>query len=63
MGFFCFLCHQHILQRAVQTSLKKQLDPMGPIASQGVSIPEFLREPIAACDFKGGSEPPDPAHI
>ena len=39
-----FTCHQHILQRAVRTSLEKQLDPMGPIAYQGVSIPEFLRK-------------------
>ena len=38
----------------------------GPNASRGVSIPEFLRKPIATCDFPGeggpgrGSGPPAP---
>ena len=32
-------------------SLEKQLGLMGQIASQGVSIPEFLRKPIATCLF------------
>ena len=41
-------------QRAVQITLKKQLDPMGPIASPGGSVPEYLRKPIATCDFPGG---------
>ena len=45
--------HQHISQRAVRTSLKKQLDPLGPIAFRGWSLPEFLRLPIATCDFPG----------
>ena len=34
--------HQSISQRDV-----------GPIASQEVFVPEFLRKPIAACDFTG----------
>ena len=49
-----FFSHQHISQRAVQTSLRKQLDP-SPIASGGWSVPEFLRKPTATCDFPGGS--------
>ena len=47
----------------VRTSLEKQLDPMGPIASRGVSmIPKFLRQPIATYDLLGGerSGPPAP---
>ena len=61
-----FFYHQHILQRAVQTSLRKQLDPMamGPIASQGRSIPECLRNCLASCDFPGGVQtlsPPSPS--
>ena len=46
-----FFSHQCILQVAVQTSLGKQLDPRGPIASRGGSVPVFLRKPIATCDF------------
>ena len=38
----------------VRTSLEKQLDPRGPIASRGRSVPVFLRKPIASCDFPGG---------
>ena len=26
---------------------------MGPISYQGVSVPVFLRKPIATCDFPG----------
>ena len=52
-----FLKHQHISQRAVQTSLKKQIDPIRvSIASRGESVPEFLRKPIATCEFQGGGE-------
>ena len=47
---FC-LSHQHISQRALQTSLEQQLDPRGPIAALGGSVPDFLRKPIATCDF------------
>ena len=32
-----FCSHQHISQRVVRTSLQKQLDLRGPIASQGGS--------------------------
>ena len=46
-----FLSYQRISQRAVQISLEKQLDPSGPIASPRGSVPEFLRKPIATCDF------------
>ena len=28
--------------------------PMGPIASRGMFVSEFLRKPIATCDFPGG---------
>ena len=41
--FLRIFSHQRIAQRAVGTSLEKQLDPMGPIASRGVSILVFLR--------------------
>ena len=37
--FFFFFGYQSLPQRAVKTSLEKQLDPMGPIASRGVSVP------------------------
>ena len=49
-----FFSHQHISQRAVQTSLEKLLDPLGPIASRERSVPVFLRKPIATCNFHGG---------
>ena len=57
--FFLFVflvmpCH------ALRTSLKKQLHPMGPIASRGRSVPEFLRTPIATCDFLGSPDPMSP---
>ena len=55
---YYFFSYQRISQRIVQTSLKKQLDPMGPIASQGGSIQVFLRKPIFTCDFPGPSGPP-----
>ena len=45
--------HQRKIQRAVRTYLEKQLDPLGPTASRGGSVPEFLRKPIATCDFPG----------
>ena len=53
-----FFSHQRISQRDVQTSLKKQLDPRGPIASRGGSVPVFLRKHISHLDFPGGSRPP-----
>ena len=37
-----FLNYQRISQRAVQTSLEKQLDPRGPIASRGISKETLL---------------------
>ena len=40
----------------IRTSFEKQMDAMGPIASRGVSIPEFLKKFIAICDFPGGGE-------
>ena len=30
------------------------MDPLGPIASRGGSVPVFLRKHIATCDFPGG---------
>ena len=54
--------HQRISQRAVQTSLEKQLDPldpMGPIASPGVSVSTLSNATIATCHFPGGG--PDPS--
>ena len=39
---------------------QKQLDPQGPIASQGGSIPVFLRKAIATYDFTWGILPPPP---
>ena len=56
-GFFCQEC---ISQRAVWTSLEKQLDLRGPIAFRGVSVPEFIRKPIATCDFPGVGRSPVP---
>ena len=58
--YYYFFSHQHISQRAVQTSLEKQLD-LSPIASGGGSVPVFLRKSIATCDFPGGwGGGPDP---
>ena len=41
--------------------------PRSPIASQGGSVPVFLRKHIATCDFPGGSVAPAPlsgsAHV
>ena len=51
--FFLF-SHQSNLQRAVRT--------LGPIASQGWSVPECLREPTATCDFPGWLSPCPPPH-
>ena len=47
--------HLRISQKAVWTSLDKQLGPWAPIASHGGSVPVFLRKPIATCDFSKGS--------
>ena len=52
--FLIIFSHQSVSQRVVRTALEKQLDPMGPIASRGVSVPEFLRKPRATCDFSMG---------
>ena len=52
-----FFSHQRILQRAVRSSLEKQLDSKGPIASRWGSVQEFLMELIAAYDFPGGPDP------
>ena len=47
--FFCFaFSHQHISERAVRTLV--------PIASRGGSVPDFLRKPMATCDFPGGGQ-------
>ena len=45
------------LQRAVRTSLEKQLDPLGP-ASRGGSVQELIRNPIATRGFPGGVQTP-----
>ena len=59
-----FFSHQRISQRTAWTSLEKQLDPMGPMASRWGSVPEFLRKPIATYDFPGwGSGPLSPFWI
>ena len=42
-----FFSHQCVSQRAVATSLKKQLDLRGPIASLEGSVPVFLRKPYS----------------
>ena len=34
--------------------------PRGPIASQGWSVPEYLRKPVATCDIPVGFRPPVP---
>ena len=37
-------------------------EAIGPIVPRGVSVPIFLRKPIATCDFPGGPDPlPPPA--
>ena len=46
----CF-SHQHTSQRAVRTSIKMQLEPLGPIAPQGESVPVLLRKHISTCNF------------
>ena len=43
--------HQRILERSVRTSPVKHLGSKGPFASRGGSVPVFLREHIATCDF------------
>ena len=54
--FFSLFSHQ-----VVGTSLEKQLDPEGPIASQGGSLPVLLRKHIATCDIPGmGLDPLSP---
>ena len=49
----------NIFQRDVRTSPERHLDPLGPIASRGASVPVFLMKPI---DFQGvrTSCPPPP---
>ena len=49
-----FFSLQSITQWPLRTSLEKQLDPRGPIAYQGVSVPAFLTKPMATCGFQGG---------
>ena len=49
-----YFSHQRISQRVVRTSLKKQLDTLGPIASRRGSVPVFLRKSLATSDFPGG---------
>ena len=49
--FFSSFIHQRIIQGVVRTSLEKQLDPRGPIASRGWSVPVVFSKPIATCSF------------
>ena len=51
-------CYQRISKRAVRTSFEKQLD-LGLIASQGGSVPVFIRKSIATFDLPavGGRNP------
>ena len=55
--FFFFFSYQRNQQRAVKKPVEKQLDLMDPIASPRVSVPDFLRKPIATCDFPGDPDP------
>ena len=56
-----FLSHQRISQRAVRSSLEKQLDPRGPVASRGESVPVFLRKLWPLVTFQeGGVRTPFP---
>ena len=57
-GNFIRVCFSY--QRIVQISIEKQLDSMSPIASREGSVPDFLRKPIATCDFPGGADQPPP---
>ena len=43
-----------VSQRAVRTSLEKQLDPLGSNCYSRGSLPVFIRKHIATCDFPGG---------
>ena len=55
--FFCVLFFQsssYITEGRTDQPREKQLDPLGPIASRGGSVPEFLRKPITTCDLPGG---------
>ena len=49
-----FLSSFYSVNGFVRTSLLKQLDPPGPIASRGRSVPVFLRKHIITCDFPVG---------
>ena len=55
-----FFIHQHISQRAAQTSLEKQLDPKGPNCFLRGSVLIFLSKPLATCDFPRGIWTPFP---
>ena len=52
--------HRRISQRAVRTSLERQKDPRGTIASRKGSVPVFLRKNITTSDFseRGGPRTP-----
>ena len=57
----CLFSHQRISQKAVRTSLEKQLDlRMVHSFSRGVRVPEFQLKPIATCDVPGMVSTPCP---
>ena len=44
----------NVFHRVPTEHTREEFDSMGPIASRGVSVPEFLRKHIAICDFPEG---------
>ena len=64
--FFVFLSQQFISQRAIQTSLEKQCDPLGPSMTPEGYLPESLRFTYNHLRFSrgggggGGGGGPDP---
>ena len=59
------LSHQRVSQRALRTSLKKQLDPMVQLLLEGGPYQYFVRKPIATCYILGvgGVQTPCPASL
>ena len=53
--FFSYQGRMDLLREAIGPTFEKQLDPVGPIASRGGSVPICIRKSIATIDFQGGT--------